>query len=134
MNEPSLHALPGRVIVRVNDRPTTIPGSTLAADSRYYYSPYIGTILEIGDPLNEQQAVLAKELAICTAAGHRAIFTPDSGIGYTTKEMRDVVGNRTNAEGDRTSRFGWLAGLRVFRIEDFAATLVGGDALGGSDE
>lgn len=129
--EPKLNPMPGRVIVRVVDRITKIPGTETLVSNDYQYQPYIGYVLAVGDPLNEAQETLRKELIARSERGERAIFTWGSGTAYDSEHMERTPHRR--ADGGYYTPFDWMVAIRVFRIEDFACTMIGGDSLGGWD-
>jgi len=131
MKQPQLDPMPGRVIVRIVDRLKKVPGGETLLSNDYQYQPYIGHVLAVGDPLNEAQNQLRAELVKRVEDGHRAIFTWGSGTALDSEQMEKMPHIRE--DGSRYSPFAWLAAIRVFRIEDFACTLDGGDSLGGWD-
>jgi co-chaperonin GroES (HSP10) len=128
MNKPKLNPMPGRVVVELVDRMTEFPGSGLVMDNRYQYQPYIGTIVAFGDPTDEEEASLIAQAKERTANGERFIFTWGNGTDYSSPQMMEFPGKDRDVP-----RFWWLAKLRVFRIKDLAASISGGDELGGSD-
>lgn len=132
LNQPSLEPMPGRVVLKLVPRFTEKNG--IAFDNRYQYQPYIGTIIAFGAPLDEEDAKLIAEAKERTAAGHRFAFTWGSGTDYSTPQMIEFPSDIHKDEFGRAKpRFEWLASLRVFRIKDLAASIAGGDELGGSD-
>lgn len=129
--EPKLNPMPGRVVVRIVDRIKKIPGTETLVSNDYQYQPYIGYVLAVGDPLNETQEKLCAELIRRSERGERAIFTWGAGTAYDSDQMEGTPHRRD--DNTYFTPFNWLVAVRIFRIEDFAATMIGGDSLGGWD-
>jgi len=133
VSAPRLNPMPGRVIVKMVERLDKFPGSRIALESRYIYQPYIGTILDVGEATTEREEKLRAILLARRESGERCIFSPANGMEFGTKEMCELtLYDEARPEGFKP--FAWLTDIRLFRIDDFAATLVGGNELGGVGE
>jgi hypothetical protein len=114
---PKIEAAPGRVILRF-PKPAEKIGM-IHVSQKSQRRPELGEIVSLGDALSAEDAICRKWLAAQHEAGKRIPVTIASGIGYWQEEFNEF--------GDE---FLWLKDLRVYRISELAAAVVGVQELG----
>lgn len=102
-----LEAMNGRLVLRFPQAVEKI-GSVYVADA-YAMRPEIGELVSIGDPLNEDERVLRKEILDRAARGHKFIVPMATGTYYWRKEMGP--------------EFEFLKDVRSYRISEIATSI-----------
>lgn len=105
---PSLKALPGRVILGF-EKPKAQVGSIIIPETSQL-RPEFGTIADIGEPLTDEQRMIADKLRVLQALGKRIAVSFASGVSF----WRDF--DRQTGE-----QYAWLKDWKAYRIEELAA-------------
>ena len=108
MNMPSLKAMPGRVIL-VFPKPTEKKGAIFIPQTSAR-RPEFGQLHDIGEPLNEEQRVIATHIRERAKAGEKFPVSFAAGVSYWQTELGED--------------YEWLKDCRTFRIEELATSVV----------
>jgi hypothetical protein len=110
--EPSLKALPGRVILKF-PKPAEKSAGGILLPQTSQLRPEFGEIHDVGDGITEEEKAAAGRFRELQAKGVRIPVTYAAGVGYWREEY-------TQAGLDK-GEWGWLRDFRVYRLTEIAA-------------